>query len=232
MSDTIKKVKYIAYIVLSLLLVWLLAGQIQTFAETPAPDATVAPAPSESTPTAEASPTAATEAPGTEEPATEQPSPPPTQTVAPPPTAEPVTPTPVPPTELPATLEPTIEIMPTLPTLVPTPTPQLNFLYDFTAPPLKSDDTSHITLQPDHTPAPTMSSATIGVVQIDDIDNTARGFRWSDLIKYAAYLFYGLAGLSVIYGMVCLIGLLCFKKDLSIGALRARRKETHKDRKK
>ena len=116
--------------------------------------------------------------------------------------------------------------------MAPTPTPQLNFLYDFTAPPLKQDDTSHITLPPDHTPAPTMSSATIGVVQIDDIDNTVRGFRWSDLIKYAAYLFYIFAGLSVVYGIVCLIGLLCFKKDLSIGALRTRRKETRKGRRK
>ena len=37
-----------------------------------------------------------------------------------------------------------------------------------------------------------------------------------------------MAGVAVVYGIVCLIGLLCFKKDLSIAALRKKKKDSRK----
>lgn len=76
-----------------------------------------------------------------------------------------------------------------------------------------------------------MSAATVGIVQIKNIDNTGHGFRWSDLIKYMAYAFYGLSVIAVLYGIACLIGLLCFKKDISIGALRKKKKNNKGSRK-
>lgn len=216
-----------SYIVKSKLLI-LLLGIFAFFvllrfpvsSETAAPEASQTPAISDSTPTIEVSP--ATEVP-TEtisasstptEPATpvpaESPTPPPPETIVPTPT-EAVTPT---------------EFL--SPSSSPTPTPELHFLYDFTAPPRNQGSQSDKTVKPDYTASSTMSSASIGIVQVENINNTERGFRWSDLIKYAEYICYIFAGLTIIYGIVCLIGLLAFKKDISIGAIRKRKKTRHK----
>ena len=173
--------------------------------ETAAPEASQTPAISDSTPTIEVSP--ATEVP-TE--TISAPTPPPPETIVPTPT-EAVTPT---------------EFL--SPSSSPTPTPELHFLYDFTAPPRNQGSQSDKTVKPDYTASSTMSSASIGIVQVENINNTERGFRWSDLIKYAEYVCYIFAGLTIIYGIVCLIGLLAFKKDISIGAIRKRKKTRHK----
>lgn len=211
-----------SYIVKSKLLI-LLLGIFAFFvllrfpvsSETSSPEASQTPVISDSTPTIEVSP--ATEVP-TE---TISASPVPTET------PETPSPTPVPPETIAPT--PTEVVTPTeLITPSPTPTPELHFLYDFTAPPRNQDGQSGKTLKPDYTPFPTMSSASIGIVQVENINNTERGFRWSDLIKYAEYACYILAGLTIIYGLVCLIGLLAFKKDLSIGAIRKKKKTEHK----
>ena len=70
-----------------------------------------------------------------------------------------------------------------------------------------------------------MLAASVGIVQVENIDNTERGFH---LIKGLEYAFYIMAGVAVVYGIVCLIGLLCFKKDLSIAALRKKKKDSRK----
>ena len=110
------------------------------------------------------------------------------------------------------------------PTLTPTPTPALDYLYDFTIPPRSTENTANKTLAPNETITPTMNSATIGVVKIENID-AKDTFRWSDLIQYAAYVFFALAGAVVIYGFACLFSLLIFNKDITIGAIRKRKRE-------
>ena len=100
-------------------------------------------------------------------------------------------------------------------TATPTPTPSaaLDYLYDFTVPPLNDDGASNITLAPETTATPGMSDATIDVVQVDIIEKK-RDFRLSDIIKYIAYGFFGLAVIAVFYGLVCMASLIFFKKDI------------------
>ena len=221
-----KNMKYRILFILFFLAVFVLLFRLSVYSETPSPEAEATETPSEAEiisplPSETEEPT---EAPITSEP-TEPASP----------TAEPETPTPstqapTPTPTLPPTPSPTEPATPTaVITAVPTATPELHFLYDFTPPPLNQNHVSDKTLAPDVTPNPTMSAASIGIVRIDNIDNTKQGFYWSDLIQYAAYCFYVLAGAAVLYGIACLIGLLCFKKDLSIGAIRKRRRKRRKD---
>ena len=203
--------------------------RFSVFSETPAPEPvqTTSAAdntPAEETPAEETLP--AEQTPGQEPTSPAEPtslaSEPPTDV----PTEPPATPTPVPVTESPTpapTPSPTQQI-----TAEPTPTPELQYLYDFTVPPLTQGGASDKTLSPGNTPAPTMLAASVGIVQVENIDNTERGFQWFDLIKGLEYAFYIMAGVAVVYGIVCLIGLLCFKKDLSIAALRKKKKDSRK----
>ena len=203
--------------------------RFSVFSETPAPEPvqTTSAAdntPAEETPAEETLP--AEQTPGQEPTSPAEPTPrasePPTDV----PTEPPATPTPVPVTESPTpapTPSPTQQI-----TAEPTPTPELQYLYDFTVPPLTQGGASDKTLSPGNTPAPTMLAASVGIVQVENIDNTERGFQWFDLIKGLEYAFYIMAGVAVVYGIVCLIGLLCFKKDLSIAALRKKKKDSRK----
>lgn len=212
--------------------------RFSVFSETPAPEPvqTTSAAdntPAEETPAEETLP--AEQTPGQEPTSPAEPTPPATPTDVPTeppatptdvPTEPPATPTPVPVTESPTpapTPSPTQQI-----TAEPTPTPELQYLYDFTVPPLTQGGASDKTLSPGNTPAPTMLAASVGIVQVENIDNTERGFQWFDLIKGLEYAFYIMAGVAVVYGIVCLIGLLCFKKDLSIAALRKKKKDSRK----
>lgn len=203
--------------------------RFSVFSETPAPEPvqTTSAAdntPAEETPAEETLP--AEQTPGQEPTSPAEPTPlasePPTDV----PTEPPATPTPVPVTE-PPTPEPTPSPTEQI-TAEPTPTPELQYLYDFTVPPLTQGGASDKTLSPGNTPAPTMLAASVGIVQVENIDNTERGFQWFDLIKGLEYAFYIMAGVAVVYGIVCLIGLLCFKKDLSIAALRKKKKDSRK----
>ena len=213
-----KNMKYRILFILFFLTVFVLLFRLSVYSETLSPEAEATETPS-ATEIISPSPSE-TEAP-TEAPIPSEPTEPAS------PTAEQETP--VPPTLAPnPTLAPTLS--PTeLDTLPPTATPGLHFLYDFTPPPLNQNHVSDKTLAPDVTPNPTMSAVSIGIVQIDNIDNTKRGVYWSDLIQYAAYCFYFLAGAAIFYGIACLIGLLCFKKDISIGAIQKRRKKRRKE---
>ena len=203
--------------------------RFSVFSETPAPEPVQTTSAADNTP-AEDTPAAGTlpaeQTPGQEPTSPAEPTPlasePPTDV----PTEPPATPTPVPVTESPTpapTPSPTQQI-----TAEPTPTPELQYLYDFTVPPLTQGGASDKTLSPGNTPAPTMLAASVGIVQVENIDNTERGFQWFDLIKGLEYAFYIMAGVAVVYGIVCLIGLLCFKKDLSIAALRKKKKDSRK----
>lgn len=227
-EDTRKFVKQKLLMILSGIFLFFILFRFSVYSETPAPDPGQTPELPESTPTVTASPETV---PPTEEiTASPTPSLVPTEPATTAPSENPGTPTPtptpepVPPTEIGT---PTAEI-----TASPTPTPELQFLYGFTAPPLYQEESGGKTARPDHTPKPTANSASIGIVQVENIGNTERGFRWSDLIKYAEYLCYVLAGLAIVYGVVCLVGLLCFNKDLSIGAIRKKRKDARRDGKK
>ncbi|MFR1518199.1 MAG: hypothetical protein ACLSVG_05405 [Clostridia bacterium] len=221
-KENVKKAfKYKLLIILSGIFLFLFFSRFAVFSETPPPEATVTSELPQNTSTIEASP-------ATEMPTEGTASPTPTPTLLPTPTwtptEPPMTAPPAPQTEAPTeTIAPTEAI-----TASPTPTPELHFLYEFTVPPLNQEGGSDITPRPDHTPVPTMSAASIGIVQVEDISNVKRGFRWFDFIKYAEYMFYVLAGLSILYGIICLIGLLCFNKDISIGAIRKRKKEKRK----
>lgn len=110
------------------------------------------------------------------------------------------------------------------PTPTPTPTVALDYLYDFTVPPLNDDGPSNITLAPDITATPGMSDATIDVVQVDIIEKK-RDFRLSDIIKFIAYGFFGLAVISVLYGLVCMASLIFFKKDITLAGIKQRKKK-------
>lgn len=203
--------KYILIIAASGFFLFSALFRFSVFSETPAPEPVQTTSVAESTPAEETVP--AEQTPEQEPTSSAEPTPlasePPTDV----PTEPPATPTPVPVTE-PPTPEPTPSPTEQI-TAEPTPTPELQYLYDFTVPPLTQDGAAVKTLSPGNTPAPTMLAASVGIVQVENIDNTERGFQWYDLIKGLEYAFYIMAGLAIVYGIVCLIGLLCFKKDLS-----------------
>ena len=129
-------------------------------------------------------------------------------------------------TESPTTPPVIVETASPTPTPTPTPTPSaaLDYLYDFTVPPLNDDGASNITLAPETTATPGMSDATIDVVQVDIIEKK-RDFRLSDIIKYIAYGFFGLAVIAVLYGLVCMASLIFFKKDITLSGIKQRKKK-------
>ena len=127
-------------------------------------------------------------------------------------------------TESPTTPPVIVETASPTPTPTPTPTGALDYLYDFTVPPLNDDGASNITLAPETTATPGMSDATIDVVQVDIIEKK-RDFRLSDIIKYIAYGFFGLAVIAVLYGLVCMASLIFFKKDITLSGIKQRKKK-------
>ena len=111
-------------------------------------------------------------------------------------------------------------------TIEPTPvSPTPNYLPDFTIPPAEYEGSEEVNKE--ETGAQE-SEASAGVVDIKDIE-AEKEFQTYDLIKYAAFMFFGLAALSAVYGLVCVVGLLFFNKDLSFGAIRKRRKAEKKE---
>ena len=111
-------------------------------------------------------------------------------------------------------------------TIEPTPvSPTPNYLPDFTIPPAEYEGSEEVNKE--ETGAQE-SEASAGVVDIKDIE-AEKEFQNYDLIKYAAFMFFGLAALSAVYGLVCVVGLLFFNKDLSFGAIRKRRKAEKKE---
>ena len=127
-------------------------------------------------------------------------------------------------TESPTTPPVIVETASPTPTPTPTPTGALDYLYDFTVPPLNDDGASNITLAPEATATPGMSDATVDVVQVDIIEKK-RDFRLSDIIKYIAYGFFGLAVIAVLYGLVCMASLIFFKKDITLSGIKQRKKK-------
>lgn len=185
--------------------------------ETAPPEETQLP-PDDGTPTPDIS--EPTEEPPTEEPTEAPPTEQPTEAPTSAPTTAPATQTEVPPQTEEATLSPT----PTS-TTEATPTPALEFLPDFTPPPYGTGG-NDIVITPQASPDDTQSasSASIGIVQVEDIDGSQRGFRWFDIILYAVDVMYVLSALAIVYGLVGLIGLIVFKKDISIAAFKKWRK--------
>lgn len=120
-----------------------------------------------------------------------------------------------------------VTIIPTnMVTIEPTPvSPTPNYLPDFTIPPAEYEGSEEVNKE--ETGAQE-SEASAGVVDIKDIE-AEKEFQIYDLIKYAAFMFFGLAALSAVYGLVCVVGLLFFNKDLSFGAIRKRRKAEKKE---
>lgn len=111
-------------------------------------------------------------------------------------------------------------------TIEPTPvSPTPNYLPDFTIPPAEYEGSEEVNKE--ETGAQE-SEASAGIVDIEDIE-AEKEFQIYDLIKYAAFMFFGLAALSAVYGLVCVVGLLFFNKDLSFGAIRKRRKAEKKE---
>lgn len=117
------------------------------------------------------------------------------------------------------------------PSSSPTATKEPEFLQDFTIPPLQSTENPNASSQPNKTVKPDSSVATIGIVEVDNIE-TKRPFMWSDLIKYLAYAFFGLAIVAVIYGLISMAVLIFFKKDITLAGLRKRKNEKKKKNKK
>lgn len=130
------------------------------------------------------------------------------------------------PTVTPApTPTPTPTLTPTLtPAITPTPSQVFDYLYDFTIPPLYTEGSAFITLAPNKTATADIGNATIGIVEIDNIEKK-KEFRWSDLIKYLAYAFFALAGIAIVYGLVSMAVLIFFKKDITIAGLRQNKKK-------
>lgn len=124
-----------------------------------------------------------------------------------------------------------------LPSVSPSPSPsptiskEPEFLQDFTVPPLQASDNINADATPSETAKPNSAGATIGIVEVDNIE-AQKPFMWSDLIKYLAYVFFVLAGLAVIYGIVCMATLIFFKKDITLAGLRQRKKKKKKNNKK
>lgn len=209
--------KGVPVVVFSLLFIIALSSNFSVFSETPSPDANTT---SQITPTAEddstTSPSEITPTAGqTEEnsPSTETT---PTATLTPTPT---ITPTIAP------SIAPTIS-----PTIEPTATEELDYLYDFTVPPYREDEKPSETLSPDSTISPGLSDATIDIVEVENIERK-KEFRWSDIIKYLAYGFFILAGIAILYGIVCLFTLIFFKKDITMAGLKKNKNKNKKDKK-
>lgn len=111
-----------------------------------------------------------------------------------------------------------------------TATGEPEFLYDFTPPPYSNKEDVVATLLPNATSTPDISDATIDVVKIDNIERK-REFRWSDLIKYLTYLFFGLAGVAIIYGLLSMAVLIFFKKDITLAGIKKRKLDKQKKEK-
>lgn len=214
-KNVIKKTnnyKGFALVVLFVLCTLFLSFNITVFSETPSPDGT-AEIPSVTQ---------------TGEEASEQPDVQNTPTIIP--TIEATaenTPTP----EVDETVTPEVTPMPTatptiIPTLTPTPTSSqvIDYLYDFTIPPLYTEGKAVITPAPNRTATADVGNATIGIVEIDNIEKK-REFRWSDLIKYLAYTFFALSCIAIVYGLVSMAVLIFFKKDITIAGLRQNKKK-------
>lgn len=157
----------------------------------------------------------------------------PTQTIRPNVTSRPI-PTKVPTPNNNAIIA-TPSYMPTLvvstatltPTETPSPTP--NFLPDFTPPPAEYQGGLNADVDGENSGAE-QSDASAGIVEIEDIKEK-KEFQVYDLIKYAAYMFFVLAGVAILYGLICIAALLFFKKDISLDAMRKKRKNKKKDKK-
>ena len=80
----------------------------------------------------------------------------------------------------------------------PTATQDPEFLQDFTIPPLKETKAPNANSNVNNTAKPDSAGATIGLVQVDNIE-AKRPFMWSDLIKYLAYVFFALAIASSVF---------------------------------
>lgn len=111
-----------------------------------------------------------------------------------------------------------------------TPTGDPDYLYDFTPPPYENSDNPMESISPDATAVPGMSEATIDIVKLEKIERK-REFRWSDLIKYIAYGFFGLAGAAIIYGLFSMFVLIIFKKDITLSGIKQRKKKNQKKEK-
>ena len=110
-----------------------------------------------------------------------------------------------------------------------TSTGEPEYLYDFTPPPYNQEN-AVVTLSPNETATPDISDATIDVVKIDNIERR-REFRWSDLIKYLAYGFFGLAGIAIVYGLLSMAILIFFKKDITLAGIKQRKLNKQKKEK-
>lgn len=129
--------------------------------------------------------------------------------------------------------------IPTSPTnsaaVTPTPSPTVSkepeFLQDFTVPPLQSTENPNASSNPDKTAKPDSAGATIGIVEVDNIE-AKKPFMWSDLIKYLAYAFFALAIVAVLYGLISMAVLIFFKKDITLAGIRKHKEEKKKKNKK
>lgn len=121
------------------------------------------------------------------------------------------------------------------PSLSPSPSPtatkEPEFLQDFTIPPLQSTENPNANSDSNKTAKPDSAGATIGIVEVDNIE-TKRPFMWSDLIKYLAYAFFALAIVAVLYGLASMAALIFFKKDITLAGMRKRKKDSKKKNKK
>lgn len=113
----------------------------------------------------------------------------------------------------------------------PTATKEPEFLQDFTIPPLKETETPNENSNVNNIAKPDSAGATIGLVQVDNIE-AKRPFMWSDLIKYLAYVFFALAIVAVLYGLASMAALIFFKKDITLAGMRKRKKDNKKKNKK
>lgn len=118
-----------------------------------------------------------------------------------------------------ATVEPS-----NIPTEEPSPTP--DYLPDFIPPQAEYEMDENAYIEEQRAKAE-KSNAAAGIVQIDNIDSE-RDFAIYDLVHYAAYLFFGLAIVAILYGIICMGALLFFKKDITIDALRKKRRAKKK----